>query len=212
MYKITDTDKELEKMIEQQKSVLSLSFKKNFDTQEKTLELFVKGINHADFNRFNNTRLIWNIAGFINIVSLDLKVVGKDLYFAENEWQKRYYARQACLIIYESLNDISDLLGRDFKTLISKKFIDNTFEGELKIIRVELNLFKSAYFVRLKEIRNISIAHRDNDIMKQIDLIKNISWSEIFGVISKFDNILNSLGQSIQKLINNGINELDEIV
>jgi hypothetical protein len=211
MFKKSDTDKELEKLIVKQKNSLRLSFKKNFETQQNTLGIFLKAINHADRNGFGDTKLIWNIAGFINIVSLDLKIVGQDLTFAEDEWQKRYYARQACLIIYESLNDLFDLMGKDFKDLISDKIKNDSINGELNRIRKDLNDFKNVHFDTLKEIRNTSIAHKDNNIISQIEIIKNINWSDTIGLITQFDKILNDLGSLFQKLINLGLENFEEL-
>lgn len=211
MYKNNQTDKYLSENIQKQKESLKLTFLKNFETQEKTLELLIKGINHAKFNEFEDTKFIWNIAAFINIISFDFKIVGQDLMFAENEWQKRYYARQACLIIYESVNDFFDLLGKDFRKLITANICNEIIERELKSIRKELNSFKANNFEKLKEIRNVVIAHRDNDSLKQIISIQNISWSETIGLVTNYDKILNQLGQVFQKLINIGLANFDEL-
>ena len=211
MYKTNQTDQFLSENIQKQKESLQLKFLKNFETQEKTLELLINGINHAKFNEFEDTKFIWNIAAFINIISFDFKIVGQDLMFAENEWQKRYYARQACLIIYESINDFFDLLGKDFRKLITANICNEIIENELKSIKKELNSFKANNFEKLKEIRNVVIAHRDNDSLKQINSIQNISWSETIGLVTNYDKILNQLGQVFQKLINIGLENFDEL-
>lgn len=211
MYKTNETDKFLAEKIQQQKKDLCLLFSNNFETQEKTLDLFLKGINHAQFNEFEDTKFIWNIAGFINVISFDLKVVGQDLMLAENEWQKRYYARQACLIIYESINDFFDLLGKDFRKIVSSKISDNKVEEELIVIRKELNSYKSEHYIDLQKIRNTAIAHRDNDIMNQINVIQEICWSDTIGLISSYDKILNHLGQLFQRLINIGLAKFEEL-
>jgi hypothetical protein len=211
MYKINETDIILAGNIQRQKKDFYSTFRKNFETQEKTLDIFINGINHARHNGFEDTKFIWNIAGFINIISFDLKVVGQDLMLAENEWQKRYYARQACLIIYESLNDFFDLLGKDFKMIVSAKICDSKVEEELLTIRKELNSFKSEHFNKLQEIRNIAIAHRDNDSMIQINTIVSICWSDTLMLVTGYDKILNKLGQLFQRLINIGLDNFDEL-
>ncbi len=211
MYKINETDYLLADNIRKQRKELQSTFWKNFETQEQTLDYFIKGINHAKFNEFEDTKFIWNIAGFINIISFDFKVVGQDLILADNEWQKRYYARQACLIIYESINDFFDLLGKDFKELISTKILDKTIEEELINVRRELNSFKANYFDMLKVIRNTAIAHRDNDSLKQVDTITNICWSDSIEIVTSYDKILNHLGQIFQRLMNIGLEKFDEL-
>jgi len=211
MYKINDTDIILADKMQKQKKFLKSTFQNNFDTQEKTLELFIQGINHAQFNSFTDTKLIWNIAAFINIISFDLKVVSQDLMLAENEWQKRYYSRQVSLIIYESINDFFDLLGKDFRELISLKICDKKVEEELMTVRKDLNSYKSKYFDKLKGIRNTAIAHRDNDSIKQIRTIIDICWSDTIEMVTSYDRILNQLGQIFQGLINIGLSNFEEL-
>lgn len=130
---------------------------------------------------------------------------------AKNEWQKRYYSRQASLIIYESINDFFDLLGKDFKKLISLKICDKKIEEELMIARKDLNSYKSKYFDKLKVIRNTAIAHRDNDSIKQIRTIIDICWSDTIEMVTSYDRILNQLGQTFQGLINIGLSKFEEL-
>jgi hypothetical protein len=202
MRKKNVADKLLEDNIKANKLILIKSFENNFNIQENTLELFVNGIKHSDSNRFYDKKLIWNLAGFINIVSFDLKIIGKDLTFAESEYQKRLYCRIACLVIYEAINDIFKLLGRDFNKLFTGKILNKEIEQQLKIIRQNLNLYKSTNFEKLKAIRNVAIAHRDIDLLKQIEQIENINWSEIIKLLTEFDKILNALGSTLQQIIN----------
>ncbi len=201
----------LERNVKQGRKDLVSAFSKNFDTQSKTLSKLIEGLNHADYNKFKDTKLIWNLAGFINIISYDLKIVGRDLTFAETQWEKRYYARQASLLIYEAINDLFDLLGKDFKSILINKLDTNEIDAILLEVRKDLNLYKSKYFDSLKEIRNNSIAHRENDIFKQMEIILNMSWCDSVEMVTSFDKILNKLGVVMQKVINQGLRDLDEL-
>src|SRR5688572_25064433 len=120
MFQKTSLDFELEKQIMEQKDSLSLQFEKNFETQEQTLLTIIKTRQHADFNNFRSNIYLWNVAGYVNIISYDLKVCGKELTFSTREWTKKYFARQTCLLIYESLNDLQELLGKQFRIEIDK--------------------------------------------------------------------------------------------
>ena len=148
------------------------------------------------------------MAGFINLVSMDIKTIQVGMYFAETEWHKRFYARQGCTIMYESSNDIFDLLGKDFKDLISKRMDITTSENELKNIRSQLNKFRQENSSYLQSIRNNTDAHKDQDILKQLEIISNINWSNIIKITLNFETIINSLGTFLQKLIDLGLNNL----
>lgn len=210
-YNRSNLDKDLEDLIAKNKASLTSTFESNFQRQEQILNLIKSSLNHAEFNNFHDNKLIWNIAGFISIISYDLKIIGRDLTFAQSEWQKRYYARQACLIIYESVDSLFELLGKDFRELTQKRLNIVELEEILKDIRKDLNLFKTTYSKKLYEIRNVAIAHRDNDVMKQIEIIQQINWHETFQMTSQFDNILNKLGGFCQSLINKGLSDLTEL-
>ncbi len=210
-YNKSSLDKELEDLISKDRENLMSIYNTNFQTQEQTFALIVDSIKHAEFNKLYDNKLIWNIAGFINIISYDLKIIGRDLTFAQTEWQKRHYARQACLIMYESIDSLFELLGKDFKELTQNRLNISELNEVLKDIRKDLNLFKSTYKDKLYEIRNVAIAHRDNEVLKQVEIIQQINWHETIQTISQFDNILNKLGSFCISLINKGLSDLTEL-
>ena len=210
-YNKCSLDKVLEDSISKERENLMFIFDTNFQTQEQTFSLIIDSIRHAKFNNFHDNKLIWNIAGFINIISYDLKIIGRDLTFAQTEWQKRHYARQAYLIIYESVDSLFELLGKDFKDLTHNRLNISEFDEILKDIRKDLNLFKTTYKDKLYEIRNVAIAHRDIEVIKQVEIIQQINWHETIQTISQFDNILNKLGSFCTSLINKGLSDLGEL-
>jgi hypothetical protein len=210
-YNKSSFDKDLENLISNDRANLMSIYDTNFKTQEQTFSLIVDSIEHAEFNNFNDNKLIWNIAGFINIISYDLKIIARDLTLAQTEWQKRHYARHACLIIYESIDSLFQLLGKDFRDLTQNRLNIVELEEILTEIREDLKLFKTNYSKKLYEIRNVAVAHRNNEVLKQVRIIKQISWNDTIQMISQFDNILNKLGAFCQSLINKGLSDLTEL-
>jgi len=210
-YNKSSFDKDLENLISKDRANLMSIYDTNFQTQEQTFSLIVDSIEHAEFNNFNDNKLIWNIAGFINIISYDLKIIARDLTLAQTEWQKRHYARHACLIIYESIDSLFQLLGKDFRDLTQNRLNILELEEMLTEIREDLKLFKKNYSKKLYEIRNVAVAHRNNEVLKQVRIIKQISWNDTIQMISQFDNILNKLGAFCQSLINKGLSDLTEL-
>jgi hypothetical protein len=168
MYKKSETDLYLEKSVKEQEISLKETFSKNFETQQQTLELFKKSLEHCDFNNFTDNKLIWNLACYINIVSFDLKIVGENLFLCTNDWGKRYFARQSALIIYEALNDIFELCGKNFRNILGRFSTTDKLKAELKNLTTELNGYKQKYFEDLKYIRNNCSAHREKDSIEQI--------------------------------------------
>lgn len=200
-YNVSNVDIELETNIDIDKASMFNLYNKNFETQEKTLEYIIAGLEHSDFNNFGDSKLVWNIAAYINIISYDLKIIGRDIAFARTDWQKRHYIRQACLIIHESIDDLFQLLGKEFNDLIKNRVDISTLNSELLDLRKDLNHYKSRYLKTLKEIRNVAIAHRDTEVLTQFNLIVQISWTESIGMMSEFDDILNRFGRFLSKLM-----------
>ncbi|KQS33403.1 hypothetical protein [Dyadobacter sp. Leaf189] len=211
MYKITSEDKDLQKMVNKDRASLATTFSKNFEIQEKTLDLISKSIRHADFNRFDSNKIIWNVAGYVNILSYDLKVVVKNLVLAKEEWEKRYFVRQLALLAYEGMNDLLELLGKTFRRTRSTLSNHEKFIDELNTNVSRLNTFKSTREHSLKKIRNVSIAHRDRSSIEQLNVIYDITWSEGISIGTEFDQILNPIGGFLQNVINKSVVEFEEL-
>ena len=209
MFEKTKDDLELEALLKIQRADLVNKFDTNFKTQTETLKVILRAKAHADFNKMESNQVFWNAAGFINMSSYDLKVIVKEMTLATDEWTKRYFARQTCHLIYELINDLFEILGKDFKVQIEKLTENENLKASLVDIRTKLNSFKADNFDKLKEIRNVSSAHRDKDFIVQLKLIDSISWIDTISTATKFDNIMNDLGAVIQKVINRSSGELD---
>ncbi|MFT5885505.1 MAG: hypothetical protein ACI9IP_001965 [Arcticibacterium sp.] len=76
------TERILATKILAEKKSLMRSFNQNFDTQEKTLSLLVKSLEYSQSKEYKSLINIFNLAGYINLVSYDLKIVSRDLTFA----------------------------------------------------------------------------------------------------------------------------------
>lgn len=208
MFKISQDEIEFQKQIDKKKLDLNKTFKKSFNEQEEIINVFVKSINHCNFNGYSNDKVIWNAAGYVNLISLDLKHFSRDLAFADDEWGKRIYGRMISMLIYESMNDLLELLGKDFRVIIKKLSKSEELNLELKAISKKLNEYKLKNFERLRDIRNVVTAHRDKDILEQINMIKSIGWIEIVELCATYDKILYELGRFLQKVINISVIEL----
>jgi len=212
MYEKSATDLELEKSVKEYEVSLRETFAQNYYTQQQTLELFKKTIEHCNLNNFKENKLIWNFASYINIVSFDLKIIGENLFLSTNDWGKRYFARQSALIIYESLNDIFELSGKEFRNILSRFSADEELKTEIKQLTTELNEYKHKYFNKLKTIRNNCVAHRDKDCIEQLKIITSLNWFESVETLTGFDKILMKYGVFMQKVIDISLEESKELI
>lgn len=160
---------------------------------------------------FRNQYYIWNFAAFINLISMDLKTLQIGLYFAETEWQKRFYARFLYTLVYESIHDILDFFGKDFKNLLKTKYYSKLDNITLKDLRKRINNFKVEYIGLAHKIRNNTFAHKDHEVLSQIDIITNINWFKTIETAITFESILNDIGNYLQKLIKEGSLHLQDV-
>jgi hypothetical protein len=211
MYNITEGDQIFANMLKEKIGELKNTFAKNLEAQESTLELISKAVQDSKFNNYKNNHLIWNVACYINMASYDLKIIGISLIDSKREWNKRYFARQAALLIYESSQDLFKLFGKEFRSTISMLSDYESLNVEMISITKLLNEYNKKHQKRLHEIRNVATAHRDKDSIKQLNVIQSISWIEAFNYIADFDNILNTSGAFLQKIMNKSATDFNEL-
>ena len=160
---------------------------------------------------FENNRCIWNLSGFITLLSIDIKTLQIGLYFSENEWQKRHYARYACTLMYEGIDDIFELIGKDFKTLLSTDSYKVVNRSLLISLRTKLNEFKNDYCPLFRNIRNNTFAHMDHDVASQVKTICEINWSDTIKALQLFEGIINDMGVFMKQLIDLGRKQLESV-
>lgn len=160
---------------------------------------------------FENNRYIWNLSGFITLLSIDIKTLQIGLYFSENEWQKRHYARYACTLMYEGIDDIFELIGKDFKTLLSTDSYKVVNRSLLISLRTKLNEFKNDYCPLFRNIRNNTFAHMDHDVASQVKTICEINWSDTIKALQLFEGIINDMGVFMKQLIDLGRKQLESV-
>ena len=175
-----------------EKQDIIYNFEKRFRIQEQTLQIIFTSVLDIITNNKKDIRFIWNLAGYINLVAYDLKVICRDLLIAENKWQEQHYARQASLAIYEAINDLLELLGTNYKKGLQLLSIPDS-SSEIKSIRNELNQFKKQYFLKLKNIRNMTIGHREKNSLNQMLTIIQIEKNEIVNIIFEFEKIMRKI-------------------
>jgi hypothetical protein len=207
MYNISNEDSEFAALVERDKIQLDTNFSEIIKKIEGTLNLFSDTINLARNHNLEKNKTFWNTARYINIVSLDLKILSKYQIFAQTEWEKRLFARQISLLIYESLDDILSLLGKEFKIISTNYSDDDRFTNQLNEIRKKLNVFKANHYEKIKAHRNSSIAHRDKDTNEQLKHIYSISWTESVNMSGDFDRIINELGRFLETIMRDGISD-----
>ncbi len=177
------------------------SFERNFDTVEKLLKK-VRGLNqHVHLDRYRDFRNTVNAAGYVAVVEYDFHICYKEILVATRDWSRRYFSRQACMLMYESINDLQKLLGKEFRGELRRLSIDNGQVETLNSICEELNRFKRENCKKLKEIRNAAMAHRDKEIYEQIRVIDAIDFKWVSTNSNSFTQMMTRIMDFLQSIL-----------
>ena len=87
------------------------------ETRKKLIAMIdsvLKVIIHARINGWNEIEEIWNVIGFILFLSLDIKTDIELLIFEEDIIKKFSIIRTIYTQIYESVEDLEKILGKQF--------------------------------------------------------------------------------------------------
>ncbi|GAB3017806.1 hypothetical protein GCM10027185_13000 [Spirosoma pulveris] len=128
--------------------------------------------------------------------------------FAEKDWQRKFYARHAYLLIYESMDKIFTLTGTRLRAIIANYPHGEAYIQQLNSINKILNKFKSQHSSTLMKVRNNSVGHRDKNVLIQLESIESISWYDSTTMSIQFDSIIKELGPLCQQLMNQSVSEL----
>ena len=198
--------------IEKNRKDLEKDFNNNFDTHESLLSIIFDAFEHATYNKFESAKVVWNISGYLNLISYDLKIIGRDLMFAKKDWQRKLYARQAYLLIYESMNDFLELMGKPLREAVGQFSDAGDCKERIRTIAQKMNEFKREHEDTLKSVRHTAIGHRDKHMVAQLKAIQSISWLKATQIFSQYDVIVRELGAVCQDLINRTNDDLEKKV
>lgn len=207
MYNITKDEQEFAELVKRDKEMFEQRFAAILQQSENILNQFAEPIVLSQNYNLEKNKAFWNTARYVSIISMDLKILAKHQALSVNEWEKRYFSRQVSLLIYESVDDLLFLLGKQFKIIAEDFNEDESIKFNLNQVRKSLNDFKERNVARLQLQRNTSIAHRDTDTAEQLKTIYAISWLESVNMCSEFDRIINQTGQFLEMLMRKGISD-----
>lgn len=206
-----------EKSLDIDKKVLE-GAKKEMDNQKEALKSVVdsQSRNKHDFINKKEFELekIMNFIGFVDINSIDISMLSLQIVKDRNKWSRNLYARLAFVLMYELTEDICQLLGND-KSADSSRYYgirpivqelnDPELTKELNDTAERWNEFKKAiraHNCNYHQIRNVSTVHRDHDYLSLHSNITNISWSDAFMGLHRFNDNQLALRSFMQSLVN----------
>jgi len=152
--------------------------------------------------------IIWicDFSYFTLLSSYDLFIIYIDYQKSQKVYQQCFYARQASLLCFELLSDISQHFNRMFNELFLDKITDEELSNISKELRSVFHKLKNENESKFKVIRDITSAHRDHDISKQIEIMNNMDVEMIMEFSFQYLKQI----EVLQVLLNNTIKYIRE--
>jgi hypothetical protein len=159
----------------------------------KTLEIIRREHRRAMEARLEHYARFYNVALYLLVFERDFTVLKWDGLHATESWKRNLTTRLIGVMVYEAAEDLSQLLGQDFREMLSRFPVDEEQRDSFDCLKRELSRFFKTNRVFLKDMRNFVAAHRDHDASKQLDVIEGIEFARTIGVAGDLYLIIREL-------------------
>jgi hypothetical protein len=144
---------------------------------------------------------IWNVAFFLNMAAHDISILVLQLASEHEPWTRKLTARHLALAVYETAEDMTQLLGKPARDALQRLDLLESQGRRLRTNRKPLDSYWQANEALLKEIRVVSIAHREHDGAALFEAINKINVHQILKLGIELGKILNFLGEHLEHIL-----------
>lgn len=170
------------------------SFKKNRFALKQALKSIGEARETAKDKGLLDLDNILNVSQYMTICNYDLSIIVKNIPLSHNDWEKKLHARLLALIIFEFLDDLGGLLGKNFRDNI-ENLSNSAYLKQLGLVAKEFYKYKKKNQKMLKDIRVQAIGHREQDAKKQLEIIEKINTDNIFNLGIELINLLTKFAE-----------------
>jgi hypothetical protein len=127
----------------------------------------------------------------VTISRLDVAIILKNMLCAKFDWERMYFIKQAHLTIHETLETYKNH-AKSLKELVKSY---PQLDAIYKKMNIDLRSFRSEYAVEteMREIRNWTAGHIDEDFKKYYDTLLKIDANKTLEMMSEFINMTDSM-------------------
>lgn len=130
---------------------------------------------------------VFNVSLFVLLIDRDFAVLSLDMVSSLEKWRLRFTARQVALLLYESCDALTAMLGKDFRDSLAFLGVSESDMKELGEICSRLGKFKSANHQFLYvEVRNLAAGHRAQDSVVFLKTIEHLDHFKVFELGAEF--------------------------
>ena len=137
---------------------------------------------------------ILNVGLYVLLMDRDFSVLRTEMVSTLEPWRLKYVAREVGALVYESCDDLTSLLGRDFRQSLTAIDVKEAEFQCLNDVCKQLNEFrKNNHELLYNQIRNVVSSHRAQDSVEFLNAIEAIDPLSVFRLGGDFFDIVRSL-------------------
>jgi hypothetical protein len=192
---------EIDRLVDQEQESLKKVFAAKHQQLIATTEVFKQSLHSSKRQGWHTHVQLWNLGIYLNIAAHDLSVMVEQLTFERELWARKLMARHTAVLIYETVEDMRSLLGKNLREPLAILGLLSRFDSEIRSVREPLDRFWDKYSGDLKRIRCTSAAHRDHDGLTLLEVVESVDFQAIRGLGLELGHILNDIGSIIQSIL-----------
>lgn len=169
---------------------------------EKAIETITNEYEKASIKGEIDKMKIFNVSLFTLTIEYDISALKFMILFQMDKWNQQLLCRQLAVILYESSEDLLELLGKDLRLLINKLPESDKLSKELRRQTKEISKFQNTNMKFLQEVRNYCGAHRDKEAYKQLAIINNLETDNLLELLADFMQPVSRLTPFYSKVMN----------
>jgi hypothetical protein len=154
----------------------------------------------ADAANARNSKKIFNLAFYALLFDQDLAYFTDAIVQAVGDRKRRFLAKNEAILLHEVAQDLTHMLGKDFRQAVSNISAPNHIVSELNSVSSDLNKFWQNHRAYLGNIRNTLAAHREKDSLKYSEMLDSLNPLEIMKIAVEFSQLLERLAGTIIQL------------
>lgn len=203
---------------------------------EKNIDFFVKAINKNNENisilnglydnknipndikvkieeavsSFEDSIKIYSFYGNVCLMLMDINEYNCQMNISNSEYEWRAFARHIYTIIYEQHKSISPQLNRYVQLTRDLVGNSNSDYVEMSKVKDEFAAFLEQYKEYAKSVRVNADAHYNMDFRKRVEIIENLSYRDINGIVIDYYEKAGTLLKSQMPILHIMENKLTE--
>jgi hypothetical protein len=152
---------------------------------------------------------LFNVTQFLFLFLYDYSVLTSDFLSSDDDRRRSLYARILSMLMLEAFDDFGHLLGRRLRRLLERAKAPAQLYQQLNAVHGGITALSRKHRKELSQVRNISIAHREHDVLQQLphthtsDLSRFLELTRDFHVwtINALECLLEVLKKACEPLI-----------